>query len=74
MKSCSLARRARRSFFSRISDSVGMDAFWCRVKSEPNFEAMSRAFSVELSASESEWRSLGVDGVEFFSSLSASAL
>ena len=77
MKSCSLARRARRSFFSRISDSVGMEeAVGCGIRSEPNFEAMSRARegSVSVSGSESEYGSLGVEGVELRSSLRAEAL
>lgn len=46
----------------------------CGTRSEPNFEAMSRALDGSVSVSESEWRSLGVEGVEFRSSLRAEAV
>ena len=46
---------------------------WVR-RSKPNFEAMSMACDGSVSVSESECRSLGVEGVELRSSLRAEAL
>ena len=74
MYSCSLARRARRSFFSLISALVGMAEDWRRARSEPNLDDTSISVLFNGAMSDCERRSFGVEGVEALSSFKMSAL